>query len=365
MSNRAILFLTSIIISLNICAQDPIEGPSTFSIQLTSELCTLDPEYKTIYEENVDLDRRVRIITANGIPSHQTGAFPNAGNPNTIRPQETTYEIPLQPILLENKITAQGKRFGVLFSGVELDPFTAEYFQGTNGSNRDWNITTLTSTVNLGLDCNNAHVQPSGKYHYHGTPNAFLQDLGVDGSKMVKIGYAADGFPIYYKYGMDSNGEIKELKSAYDLKAGERSGDGKTAPNGKYDGTYFQDYEYVEGLSTLDECNGVWGRTPDNENEYYYVITDNFPSSPICFSATPSQDFMTHQGPSQGGNRPPSGDRPNPTEILNKMDGNHDGKISRSEARGPLHDHFDKVDKDGDGFISRSELEQMPPPNRR
>ena len=25
--------------------------------------------------------------------------------------------------------------------------------------------------VDIGLDCNTAHVQPTGKYHYHGVPS--------------------------------------------------------------------------------------------------------------------------------------------------------------------------------------------------
>ena len=67
------------------------------------------------------------------------------------------------------------------------------------------------------------------------------------------------GFPIYYKYGYNEDGKLMEYSSGYALKQGERPGDGKTAPNGKYDGTYFQDYEYIEELSELDECNGRWG----------------------------------------------------------------------------------------------------------
>ena len=45
-----------------------------------------------------------------------------------------------------------GYTFGVLFSGVTIDPFTAEFFIENGQQNRDWNITTLTNAVNLGLD---------------------------------------------------------------------------------------------------------------------------------------------------------------------------------------------------------------------
>ena len=54
--------------------------------------------------------------------------------------------------------------------------------------------------VNLGLDCNNAHVQPTGKYHYHGSPTLYLQNANIPANQMTLVGYAADDFPIYYKY---------------------------------------------------------------------------------------------------------------------------------------------------------------------
>lgn len=42
--------------------------------------------------------------------------------------------------------------------------------------------------------------------------------------------------------------------------------------------------------------------------------------------------------------------------ILNRMDTNKDGKISKDEARGPLAENFDKIDTNKDGFIDREEL---------
>jgi hypothetical protein len=342
-------------------SQVPVEDTiSTFSIQLSPEACTTSSKYNSLYEEKINEKKGIRIIKANGIPNHLTGEFPNQGNPNAISPQKEEYEIPLQPTPVNVKISAEGKRVGVLFSGVELDPFTAEFFMGTNGQNRNWNITTLTSTVDLGLDCNNGHVQPGGKYHYHGTPNAFLESLGFDGSSMIKVGYAADGYPIYYKFGYDSDGSLVAYESGYELKEGNRPGDGMSAPNGSYDGTYMQDYEYIDG-SELDECNGRWGKTPESENEYYYLITDNFPSSPICFSAEPSQDFIGMQGPPQSQAQRP---RHSVDNMFDQMDANHDGFLIRSEIRGPLLQHFDEVDANNDGRISKEELKGHRPPQR-
>ena len=44
-----------------------------------------------------------------------------------------------------------------------------------------------------------------------------------------------------------------------------------------------QDYEYVEGLGDLDQCNGRFGVTPEfPEGIYYYVVTDDFPFFTRC-----------------------------------------------------------------------------------
>lgn len=289
----------------------------TFLINLDPSTCAVDIEAKleksSVYKEVINKRKKVRKVEINGIASHNVGAFPSRGNPNTIKEVKQSFSIPLEPAMAKRKTPGKGYDTGVLFSGVSIDPFTAEFFIGPTGAmNREWNITTLTSTVNLGLDCNNAHVQPTGKYHYHGTPSAYLEDLDVDGTAMVKVGYAADGFPVYYKYGYDESGQLVVHESGYQLKKGERPGNGETAPDGPYNGRYFKDYEYVDGVSTLDECNGRWGKTPESENEYYYLITDNFPSVPLCFSGTPSSDFQKMLGGGPGGRRPPGGHRPPP-----------------------------------------------------
>ena len=272
-----------------------VEG-NQFVIHLNPDDCQVDIErklkLKSQYTETIEEAEGRRNILINSIANHKVGAFPNQGNPHTISEHKWSFSIPLRPQIAEYTTSGQGYDTGVLFSGVSLDPFTAEFFIGSNGSmNREWNITTLSSLVDLGLDCNNAHVQPTGKYHYHGTPSAYLQKLGVDGTEMVKVGYAADGFPIYYKYGYDENGKIITHQSGYHLKEGKRSGDGKTSPDGYFNGMYFNDYEYIVSNSILDKCNGRWGKTPESEKEYYYVITDNFPSIPLCFSGTPSEDL--------------------------------------------------------------------------
>jgi hypothetical protein len=268
---------------------------SVFSINLDTSDCNVNIENQlgtsSVYSENVN--GNTRTITINGVANHNVGMFPNSGNPNTIGVVSETYTMTTNPQHAASISYGQGYTTAVLFTGAVVEPYTAEFFVGSNGINMDWNITTLQFTTNLGLDCNNAHVQPTGRYHYHGTPSAYIEDLGMaDGSQMIKVGYAADGYPLYYKYGYEDDGtSIVAHESGYQLKTEERSGDGFSAPDGCPDGYYFQDYEYVSGVSDLDECNGRYGKTPESDNEYYYIITDNFPSMPLCFKGTPDDSF--------------------------------------------------------------------------
>ena len=270
--------------------------------------CDQTLNFNSLYNETIQGNNR--IITANSIPNHAVGLFgPVMGslNPNSISPQNESYTIPLDPIeaneftsLLGTSGTDLGPQysFGILFNGVELDPVAAEPFphEGMNSSNANWVWNLEALNVNLGVDCNNAHVQPNGKYHYHGTPTSYLNSLNASSTTMTLIGYAADGFPVYYKYAYslanNSSSNVSIMTSSYQLKSGNRPGDGDSAPCDSYNGIYSNDYEYVYGLGTLDEANGRNGVTPEYPSgTYYYLITDEFPSIPRYLRGTPSEDF--------------------------------------------------------------------------
>lgn len=223
-----------------------------------------------------------RHVVSNGIPDHETGKFPNPGNPNRISEQKYEYKIPLNPVIApegsrpsspppENRNSGERRgpppgggggpwALGVGLNGIPFDPGTGEAWN--NDMRSGWNNEALTGKLNLGADRNNAHVQPTGAYHYHGIPTGLVEKLaGKDvGKKMVMVGYAADGFPIYSQYGYatsnDPKSGLKQLTPSYRLKTGTRP-DG---PKGTYDGTYRQDFEYVADLGELDKDQVVKGR---------------------------------------------------------------------------------------------------------
>jgi hypothetical protein len=258
-----------------------------------------------------EVDGIVRYWYSNSIPDHATGNFPNPGNPNTISAQQNEFTMCAYPqeagfytdlhIGFGSMGTCVAYELGVAMNGLEWDPIANEFFENPNNGqiNYDWNKHALSPNVNLGTDMNDAHVQPNGKYHYHGNPTNFIAGLNVSpNAHSPIIGYAADGFPIYYKYvysnPTDPNSSIIEAESCFELKSGNRPGNGTTAPDGAYDGTYIEDYDYNSSIAgcDLDQCNGRFGVTPEFPNgTYYYVLTSYFPVVPLCLAGTPDMSF--------------------------------------------------------------------------
>ena len=190
--------------------------------------------------------------------------------------------------------------FGVALNGIKFGPSSAAFFvDGDDKEVQNWHLEALYFTTLNGDGSNDniygAHSTGSGLYHYHGDPVGYFTEtignggLGIDGSSHSPIvGYAADGFPIYYKYVYtdpdDSSGGISTFDSGYQLKTADRGGDGTSAPSGTPDGEYVEDYEFTVATE-LDECNGRFAVTPDfPKGTYYYVITASWPVIPRCFS---------------------------------------------------------------------------------
>lgn len=57
------------------------------------------------------------------------------------------------------------------------------------------------------------------------------------------------------------------------------------------------------------------------------------------------------------------GGQPSIDQIF-EMDADKDGKLSKSEVKGPLLRDFATIDTDNDGFLSRAEVENAPRPQR-
>nr|WP_321233174.1 YHYH protein [uncultured Psychroserpens sp.] len=292
----------------------------------------------------VSIKGNIRTMVTNALPNHKTGEFPNQGNPNTISAQNKTYTFPVNPKYIGE---AQWIREpGVALNGVKFEPRTAEVVICDTGEN--YRVEAFQNVIDLGLDFNHAHVQPTGAYHYHGAPTSVIEtlDAGVD---LVHVGFAHDGFPIYYS-------KSGKYKSSYKLLDGTREGEDCTytthktvaiAVEGHYDGTYGSDFEFVENHGDLDECNGI-----TINGQYMYLVTNEFPYVSRCLMGEVQQQEQ------QKG-------RPSLDQIFEEMDENNDEKLSQKEVKGPLANSFSKIDANDDGFITKEELEKAPRPKRQ
>lgn len=253
-------------------------GFLTACFAVTQAAETLDAS-KTDNHFEMTTDGVNRCFTANGLPDHPTGTFPNRGNPNAIAPQDIKVCVPLTPVKSET-VTAIRGTMGIAINGVQFRPNTAGFYDpnGRRGhsrnGDRNWSLDIHGAPGKLGLDFNNAHVGRGGLYHYHGIAENLLERSGSS-----LIGYAGDGYEIHY---VD-----EDVQSGWELREGVRP----SGPGGAYDGTFNEDYIYTggndeAGKARLDVCNGglLGGR-------YVYFVTNSYPFLPRCFTGVVSGDF--------------------------------------------------------------------------
>jgi YHYH protein len=274
-------------------------GTSTAGVacDYTHEALNSSPSVNLVSSATWRCDSTSRTLTANGVPDHEVGTFPNANNPNSISAQTVTATLTLSPQV----VSATGESamvVGYALNGVKFDPGTGGTCDdsGDNcslvGGTGSWRIEALGQrSFNFGTDDNHAHVQPDGAYHYHGLPEALLSNLRGDSAAMTLIGWAGDGFPVYARYGYvvadDASSGVHELVGSYHVKSAANAGRPSTDIYPM--GAFVQDYEYVAGSGDLDECNGRVGVTPEfPSGTYYYMATDSYPFLPRCLKGTSS-----------------------------------------------------------------------------
>ncbi len=285
-------------------------GTSTANIlvNIDEEIYNNDESVLAYSKYSWSSDGTNRILNGNGIPNHEVGTFPNSNNPNSISEQNVSKSFTLCPsIIYEGGLEVVGPAMAIAYAlnSVKFDPATAGRCNDAGEcslarGDGNWNIEALGhETFDFGDDMNHAHVQPNGAYHYHGMPELLIDFFG-DSNGMTLIGWASDGFPVYARYGYadpeDSQSQLKALTTSYRLKSqpDENRPNTLTAilggPNATNNinkpipmGAFTQDYEYVKGLGDLDECNGIFGVTPEfPDGIYYYVVTDDFPFFTRC-----------------------------------------------------------------------------------
>ena len=230
------------------------------------------------------------VFETNDIPNHDfnDGVFDFA---NAVAEQEDRYAVSAAPTFATatTALTLTSDN-AILLNGVKVDLLAAGCFGvgdgriGCNNINQPWRYDPMFPGNGFRVDSHNAHTQPNGAYHYHGPPNALFELGSVNGSPVV--GFAADGFPVFGSEFYDPDLDIVRVAtSSYRLKAGVRPS-GAGDPGGAYDGTFRDDYEYVDGAGDLDECNGM-----ELDGVYGYYITASYPYIIGCFKGVPHASF--------------------------------------------------------------------------
>lgn len=285
-------------------AHSHTDGSHTHTVTNYFGAYTLDDTHygtKTI----VTVSKNTRTMVTNALPNHKTGTFPNEGNPNTIKAQNRTYAIPLNPVYTGKATWVREP--GVALNGVKFEPETAEAVLCESGER--YRVEAKQDLIAMGLDENNAHVQPTGAYHYHGTPTSMIStfDRGED---LVHIGFAKDGFAIYYS---KTNAYTPSFRLYDETREGEacaydRPGNHIDVPieESHPDGTFVSDWEFVDGLGDLDACNGT-----EINGTYAYLVTDSYPYVPRCLMGAFEEE---RHGPPPGQGGAPPGERPNRSE---------------------------------------------------
>ena len=261
---------------------------SVYANQYSSQATDINQSTTFTGDLTVTVEGNTCVFTTNAIPNHD---FNDAARdfPNAVSEQEDRYSIPINPQLAASttplSLTVNN---AILLNGVVVDILAAGCFGvgdgriGCNDPEQPWRFDPLSPLSGFSVDSHNAHSQPDGTYHYHGEPNALYASNEAIVSPVA--GFAADGFPIFGSY-INDNGSVRTVQSSYRLRSGNRpSGNGQ--PGGTFDGTYRDDYEYVEGLGDLDECNGRMVN-----GQYRYHITSTFPYVLGCFRGVPDDSF--------------------------------------------------------------------------
>ncbi len=249
-------------------------------------------------------------IQVDSIPNYDFNtASDNFATP--VSEQDRSFTVPVNPSNASS-VTAMslGLATAVMRNGVLVETLPAACYSvgneplgeekiGCGGDQIDnpWRYDPMSPLNDFGTDSHNAHVQPTGLYHYHGNPMAmFNNNCASVSSASPIVGFAADGYPVYGSC-IEDNGTIREVTASYQLKDGggtRQSVNGYTTPvagqgsidSNNYDGQFRGDYEYVANSGDLDECNGM-----TVNGQYAYYVTNAFPWMVNCFQGTVDASF--------------------------------------------------------------------------
>lgn len=222
------------------------------------------------------------------------GKFQNPGAPT---PQGYTFRFPRNTAAATSHVDVPYVfSTGVLINGVPIFGMSnsQSWKKSTNqNSNMGDGYWTVDAWYGEGFVLDSSyggHPQADGAYHSHATPKNLYTFPSSTHSPLV--GFAFDGYPVYGPYGytsaMNSASGVSRMTTSYRLRnITQRTTlpDGTVLTSPFYGpsvsvqhplGEYIEDYEYVNGLGTLDYYNGRFCVTPEypSGTYAYFVAAD-------------------------------------------------------------------------------------------
>ena len=223
------------------------------------------------------------VIESQGYPNHPTALFPNSGNPNSIRVQEFTFRLPLEPRLAKEITRLPMGPIGTALNGVVFfNPFEQGGMNAVEGYSEVW------------LDSCCGHPQQTGVYHYHKYPTCVKSPFADDGTRHSPIiGFAFDGFPIHGPY--------------------------------EADGVMARD---VDGERALDACNG---HADPDRGYHYHVTPERFPYVLGGYRGTPEPS--NNRGIARAGTGPIENNARGESEMEQVVSEVRPGTVARGGRR--------------------------------
>lgn len=254
--------------------------------------------------QSVYYDAEYVWVEATGCPDYFTGPYNGDGNINFPDDQNLTIVLPRNPIpdpgASLNDHTVLGA-IGYFVNGVPMFNAADGMSYNNQGS---WNRN-ATVMENEGFGCDRSHPANISLHHHqnpipfnyseNGTQNPDICDCFPSDALYSPnpeqhspiIGFANDGYPVYGPYAFsntDGTGEIRLMTPSYHLRAiNERTtyADGSNAPNAGPVisdtwplGSFYEDFEFIEGSGDLDYYNGRFAVTPEYPcGTYAYFAT--------------------------------------------------------------------------------------------
>ncbi|WP_407166058.1 YHYH protein [Bradyrhizobium sp. ORS 111] len=197
----------------------------------------------------ITVEGNLRVFAGNELPLNEpTGIFPIKRsdpayaidtNPNPIRPQSTSFSVPLNPTEAPSPSCVSIAMVGFSLNGVSF--YSALDVQGHDAPAHEVQ------------DVCSGHPRPGGAYHYHSLSDCIPHIR----ERNALVGYALDGFGIFSPYDADG----RELTT--------------------------DDLDECHGKTSLIQWDGK------EVNMYHYVLTRDYPYTIGCFRGIPTRVPIT------------------------------------------------------------------------